>query len=120
MLPPEDYARWTAAQPQGDDLAAQGAEVYRALGCSGCHESGSRVRAPALAGIYGEPQPLAGGGFAVADEGYLRDSILLPQKQVAAGYAPVMPSYQGIASEDQVVALVAYLQVKGQGRSLSR
>ena len=120
VLRPEDYARWTAAQPQGDDLAAQGAQIYRALGCSGCHESGSRVRAPSLAGIYGEPQPLADGGFAVADEGYLRDSIMLPQKQVTAGYAPVMPSYQGIASEDQVVALVAYLQVKGQGRSLSQ
>ena len=117
---PEDYARWTAAQPQGDDLAAQGAKLYRTLGCSGCHEAGSRVRAPALAGIYGQPQPLAGGGWAVVDEAYLRDSIMLPQKQVVAGYDPVMPSYEGIASEEQLVALIAYLQAKQDGRSMAR
>ena len=120
VLTPEAYARWTAAQPQGDDLAAQGAVLYRALGCSGCHEGGARVRAPSLAGIYGRPQPLADGSFAVADEAYLRDSIVQPQKQVVAGYAPVMPSYQGIASEDQIVALVAYLQQQGTGRSMAR
>ena len=120
VLTPEAYARWTAAQPQGDDLAAQGAALFRALGCSGCHIGGARVRAPSLAGIYGRPQSLAGGGFAVADEAYLRDSIMLPQKQVVAGYDPVMPSYQGIASEDEVVALVAYLQQMGNGRSLAR
>ena len=120
VLAPEAYARWTAAQPRGDDLAAQGAALYRSLGCSGCHDGGARVRAPSLAGIYGRPQPLADGSFAVADEAYLRDSIMLPQKQVAAGYDAVMPSYQGIASEDQVVALIAYLEQRGQGRSMAR
>ena len=45
---------------------------------------------------------------------------MLPEKQVVAGYAPVMPSYQGIASEDQVVALVAYLEAKGTPRSMAR
>ena len=116
----DDYARWTAAQPQGQDLAAQGSLLYRSLGCSGCHEAGSRVRAPALAGIAGQPPPLAGGGFAVADDAYLRDSIMLPQKQVVAGYEPVMPRYEGIASEDQLVALIAYLETKNDGRSAAR
>jgi cytochrome c oxidase subunit 2 len=119
-MTPEDYARWTAAQPQGDDLAAQGATLYRTLGCAGCHEPGSRVPAPSLAGIAGQPQPLAGGDFATADEAYLRDSIMLPNKQVVAGYAAVMPSYEGIASEDQVIALVAYLKAGDAGRSLAR
>lgn len=120
VLTPDAYARWAAAQPQGDDLAAQGAKLYRSLGCSGCHEPGSRVPAPSLDGIYGKPQPLQGGGFAVADENYLRDSIMLPQKQVVAGFKPVMPSFEGIASEDQVVALIAYLETKGRGRSMAR
>ena len=120
VMNPEDYARWAAAQPQGDDLAQVGAKLFRSLGCSGCHAGSARVRAPDLAGIYGKPQPLADGSFAVADENYLRDSIMLPQKQVVDGYAAVMPSYEGIASEDQVVALVAYLKALDTGRSAAR
>ena len=120
VLTPEAYARWTSAQPQGDDLAAAGARYYRSLGCAGCHDAGSRVPAPSLAGIAGKPQPLAGGGFAVADENYLRDAIMLPGKQVVAGYQPVMPSYQGIASEDQIIALIAFLKANDAGRSSAR
>ena len=111
---PADYARWSSAQPQGDSLADQGARLFVSMGCTGCHGGSAVVRAPALAGVYGRAVPLAGGGFATADEAYLRDSILAPEKQVVAGYAPVMPSYQGVASEEDVVRLVAYLK---SGRS---
>lgn len=107
---PGDYARWTAAQPQGDTLADQGKRLFVSMGCSGCHGGSTVVRAPSLAGVYGRPVPLEGGGFVQADEAYLRDSILLPQKHVVAGYAGVMPSYQGVASEEDVIRLVAYLK----------
>ena len=107
---PTDYARWTAAQPQGDSLADQGAVLFERMGCSGCHGGSTRIRAPNLQGIYGRPQPVEGGGFVTADESYLRDSILLPQKDVVAGYAPIMPSYQGVASEDDLIRLIAYLK----------
>ena len=107
---PADYARWSAAQPQGDTLADQGRMLFDRLGCSGCHGASARVRAPSLAGVYGRQVPIEGGGFVTADEGYLRDSILLPQKRVVAGYAPVMPAYEGVASEDDVIRLVAYLK----------
>lgn len=107
---PADYARWSSAQPQGDSLADQGAKLFVQMGCSGCHGGSAVVRAPSLAGLYGKPVPIAGGGFVTADEGYLRDSILMPQKQVVAGYAPIMPAYEGTASEDDVVKLVAYLK----------
>ncbi len=110
VLSQPDYARWTAAQPQGDSLADQGARLFRQAGCSGCHGGSDRIRAPSLAGLYGRPVPVEGGGFVTADEGYLRDSILLPQKQIVAGYAPIMPSYQGVLSEDDVIRLVAYLK----------
>ena len=107
---PSDYARWSAAQPQGDTLADQGRRLYVSMGCSGCHGGSAVVRAPNLVGLYGKPVPLEGGGFAQADEGYLRDSILLPHKQIVAGYAPVMPSYDGVASEEDVIRLVAFLK----------
>ncbi|SEM57187.1 cytochrome c oxidase subunit 2 [Sphingomonas gellani] len=105
-----DFARWIDAQPQGDSLADQGAVLFRRMGCTGCHGGSSRIRAPSLAGVFGRQQPLEGGGFVTADESYLRDSILLPNKQVVAGYQPVMPSYQGVASEDDLIRLIAYLK----------
>ena len=107
---PQEFARWTAAQPQGDSLADQGAKLFVQMGCSGCHGASQTVRAPNLAGVFGRQVPLQGGGFVTADEGYLRDSILLPEKHVVAGYAPVMPSYTGVASEEDVIRLVAYLK----------
>ena len=110
IVPPQDYARWTAAQPQGDDLAHQGEALFHSLGCSGCHAPGSSVHAPDLHGVYGHPVHLADGRTVIADEAYLRDSILLPDKDIVAGFSPIMPSFTGVASEDQLVALLAYLK----------
>lgn len=107
---PASYAAWIDAQPQGDTLADQGATLFVRMGCSGCHGGSDRIRAPDLRGVYGHPVPIESGGFATADEGYLRDSILLPEKQIVAGYAPIMPSYAGVASEEDVIRLVAYLK----------
>jgi len=105
-----DYVRWLAAEAPSEDLAAQGQRVFAQAGCGGCHGAGSAVRAPALAGLYGRRVPLADGRFVTADEAYLRDSILLPRRDVAAGYQPVMPSFESALSEDQLVALIAYLK----------
>jgi cytochrome c oxidase subunit 2 len=110
IVAPQDYARWTAAQPQGDDLARQGEALFHSLGCSGCHAPGSSVHAPDLHGIFGRPVQLSDGRTVTADEAYLRDSILLPNKDVVAGFQPIMPSFTGVASEQQLVALLAYLE----------
>ena len=91
-------------------MADQGARLFQRMGCSGCHGASARVRAPSLAGVYGRQVPVDGGGFVTADEGYLRDSILQPRKVIVAGYAPVMPAYEGVASEEDVIRLVAYLK----------
>jgi cytochrome c oxidase subunit 2 len=107
---PQDYARWTSAQPEGDDLAHQGAALFRSLGCSGCHTPGSTVHAPDLHGLYGRPVQLADGRTVTADEAYLRDSILLPAKNRVAGFPPLMPNFTGTVSEGQVIELVAYLK----------
>ncbi|MGH6994038.1 MAG: cytochrome c oxidase subunit II [Caulobacteraceae bacterium] len=115
VMPAAAYGAWAHAQPAGSDLAEQGRQLFTSLGCAGCHSPGSQVRAPDLAGVYGHPVQLSDGRTAIADEGYLRDSILLPNKDIVAGFAPEMPSYQGVASESNVIALVAYL--KSLGRS---
>ena len=97
IVAPQDYARWTAAQPEGDDLAHQGAALFASLGCSGCHNApGAVVHAPDLHGVYGHLVQLSDGRTVMADEAYLRDKILLPNRDIPAGYAPDMPSFRGV------------------------
>ncbi len=109
VMQPAAYADWLQNHAS-EGLAAQGAALFRRFGCSGCHGAQSGVHAPSLENLYGSSVPLADGSQVRADERYLRDSILLPNKQVAAGYVPVMPSYAGRISEEDVLALVAYLK----------
>ncbi len=110
VMRPAQFAQWLASGPPQSDLAARGFELYRRLGCSGCHEPTSTVHAPGLSGLFGETVHLSDGSTVSADEAYLRDSILLPNKQVVAGFDPVMPSFQGQLDEDDLIALIAFIK----------
>lgn len=113
-MTPEDYEAWLARQEAPAAPAVKGRQLFAAYGCGGCHGAGSTVHAPDLAGIYGRPVQLQGGGTVIADDDYIRDSILLPTKHVVAGYAPVMPSFKGQASEADILALAAYIRALGE------
>ncbi|MBI1200228.1 MAG: cytochrome c oxidase subunit II [Phenylobacterium sp.] len=113
VMRPEAYARWLAQAGTDGSLADQGFKLFRAHGCSGCHSDQSTRRAPALAGLYGRATPLEDGRIVTADDQYLRDSILYPARDVAAGYAPIMPTFAGQLSEAEVLRLVAYLKSLG-------
>lgn len=110
VMSPADYGRWLAAGPAQPSTAQYGFALFRQLGCSGCHDPRSTVHAPSLDGVYGRTVHLQDGRSVVADANYLRDSILVPAKDVVAGFAPVMPSYAGQVSEEDIAALIAYLQ----------
>jgi cytochrome c oxidase subunit 2 len=114
VLDPADYEAWLARQDVSGTLASEGAALFRQLGCSGCHIGGGgvpgTVRAPPLDHLYGKPVPLSDGSIVIADERYIRDSILMPRSQVVAGYAPLMPSFAGRVSEDELIRLVAYIK----------
>lgn len=110
VLQQEDYARWLAAQPQGDGLAKEGETIFRARGCSGCHSQISQVHAPSLNGVYGRKVQLADGRSVKADEAYLRDSMLKPRRDVVAGFEPIMPSYAGVLSDGEIISLTAYIR----------
>jgi cytochrome c oxidase subunit II len=110
VMQPAQFAAWLAEGPARSSLAAQGFEIFRRAGCSGCHEPTSTVHAPGLTGLFGRPVHLSDGTTVIADETYIRDSILLPQKQVVVGFDPVMPSFQGQLDEDEITALIAYIQ----------
>lgn len=119
-MAPEAYAAWLAAQPHGEDLAGQGAQLLTSFGCTGCHGAHARVPAPPLAGLYGSQVVLADGSRVTADEDYLRESIVRPEARAVAGYPAVMPAYQDVASEEQVVAMIAAIRALDQGRSEAR
>jgi cytochrome c oxidase subunit 2 len=110
LMTPDDYARWSTAQPPAENLAREGEALFRTLGCSGCHAERSSVHAPDLHGVFGRQVHLTDGRTVTADEAYLRDAILLPRKDIVAGYQPIMPSYQGTASEEQLQKLLGYLK----------
>jgi cytochrome c oxidase subunit 2 len=110
VMKPEDYAAWLIAGVPSDSLTAGGERLFRDLGCSGCHMGSSVIRSPRLEGVYGRPVPLASGELVTADDQYIRDSILLPASQIAAGYSNAMPTFQGRVSEEQIIQLIAYVR----------
>jgi cytochrome c oxidase subunit 2 len=110
VMNPTDYQNWLTQGQPGSTLARAGERLFRELGCSGCHVGQSVVRAPPLEGLFGKPVPLSNREVVIADEAYLRDSILLPAKQIVAGYTNDMPSFTGKVSEEQLLELIAYLK----------
>lgn len=91
--------------------AEAGARLYKIRGCAQCHSvDGSAGIGPTLSGLFGEAVPLVGGGSVVAEENYLRESILEPQAKVVAGFQPVMPTYKGRLTDAEITALIAYIK----------
>lgn len=109
------FERWMSRQDTTGTLASEGKALFGQFGCGGCHGGNGTVRAPPLEGLYGKRVPLNDGTLQIVDERYLRDSILRPRAQIVASYQPLMPSYEGRISEDELVKLVAYLKSLGGG-----
>jgi cytochrome c oxidase subunit 2 len=65
-------------------------------------------RGPVLKGLFGKPILLTGGQTVTMDDAYIRESILNPQAKVVAGFQPVMPTFQGLVTEEQLLQLIAY------------
>jgi cytochrome c oxidase subunit 2 len=102
-------------------VAAAGERVYQAQGCPTCHEArGASARGPSLAGLAGTSVPLTGGGAVTADDDYLRESIVAPQARLVDGYPPIMPTYQGLVSEEELMQLIAYIKSLAPARAAGR
>lgn len=115
VMNPSQYALWLSGHATSESLAARGAALFRSRGCSGCHGTNASVPAPDLQGLYGHSVHLSDGTSVIADERYLHDSILLPDTQVVAGYAPIMPSFSGQLTEEDMLALIAYIKSLSPG-----
>ncbi|WP_246725199.1 c-type cytochrome, partial [Beijerinckia sp. L45] len=110
IMQPADYQTWLTHAASSQTLVSAGETVFQSYGCSACHRANSTVKAPSLAGLYGKPVPLEGGGTVIADDSYIRDKILNPDAQKIAGYKQTMPSYEGKIPEDDLIRLVAYIK----------
>lgn len=122
-LPPEDYERWLSTGQVGVPMRVSGAELFERLACNTCHREGAATpdlpsRGPTLAGLFGTEVTLVGGDTVTADEGYIRRSILEPQAQVVAGWQPIMPTFKGQVTEEQLATLVDYIRtLPGAGQA---
>ena len=118
VMEPREFDDWLSGNVGSTTPAAAGQQLYQTLGCASCHgANGEGGRGPTLAGIFGNNQALQGGGTARVEEGYIRESILNPQAKLVSGFGPIMPTFQGQVSEDQMMQLIAYiksLHVEGQ------
>jgi cytochrome c oxidase subunit II len=110
VLTPEDYQKWTQGSTSGMSLAQNGERLFASMGCNACHSGSAAARGPNLAGVFGSKLQLTSGSEVLVNEAYLRDAILNPSQHVTAGYAPIMPTYQGQVSEDGLIDLVEYIK----------
>ena len=110
VMEPAQYQSWlSGGQPMGS-LSQTGQGIFQSLGCSTCHRMDTQGRGPNLMGVFGKPVLLEDGRTVTADENYIRESILSPAAKVVSGFKPIMPTFQGIVSEEQLNALVAYIK----------
>lgn len=109
----QDYEAWLSGGAAEGSLAQRGQALFSQFGCATCHKSDGTGTCPKLEGVYGTDVQLASGQKVKADDSYVRESILDPIAKVVAGYQPIMPTFQGIASEEQIQQLVAYVKSIG-------
>jgi len=141
VMDPAAYQQWLSASPAavaaapgggdgaaaggggGESMAAKGEALFTQLGCNACHQAAPGALGPNLAGVFGSQVPLEDGTTVPADVNYLRQSILNPQGQLVKGYQPIMPTFKGQVSEEQLQQIIEYIKSlkatagNGQGHS---
>ena len=111
VMEPREFDNWLTGNVGSTTPAAAGQQLYQSLGCASCHgANGEGGRGPTLAGLYGKDALITGGQKVRADEVYLRESILNPQAKLVDGFGPIMPTFQGQISEDQILQLLAFIK----------
>jgi cytochrome c oxidase subunit 2 len=111
VMDPSDYAAWlSGSSGENVDPVVAGEKLFVEKACATCHLGNGTGRAPSLNGVYEGTVRLADGSSVTADDAYIRESILNPPAKIVAGYQPVMPSFQGQLTEEQILSLTAYIK----------
>ena len=109
-MEPQDYQKWLVGGASAGGTVASGEELFVAKACNTCHRPDSSARAPVLDGVFGKQVALVDGRTVVADESYVRESILSPATKVVQGYQPIMPTFKDQISEEEIVQLIRYIK----------
>jgi cytochrome c oxidase subunit 2 len=112
--PPGDFEKWLEQASNFLETMSPvdaGRKLFQVRGCQQCHSmDGSAKTGPTLLGVFGRVESTSVGGTVTADENYIRQSILEPNAVVVAGYEPVMPTYQGRLTDQEIAAIIEYLK----------
>ncbi|HUO33161.1 MAG TPA: cytochrome c oxidase subunit II [Bryobacteraceae bacterium] len=109
VMEPQAYQAWLSGGTTGS-LASTGEKLFQDLACANCHHLNDQGRCPNLRNLFGSAVPLSDGRTVKADEAYIRESILNPSAKVVAGYQPIMPTFQGLVTEEGVLQLIEYIK----------
>ncbi len=109
-MEPTAFQAWLGGGNASNSPAAAGEKLFQDLACSSCHRSDAQARGPQLDGLFGHAVTLQSGGTVTADEAYIRESIVNPQAKIVAGFLPIMPTFQGLVTEEQLLQLIAYIR----------
>ena len=111
VMEQRDFDNWLSGNTSNQTPVEAGKELFEAkLGCASCHAGGPNQRGAKLEGVFGTQVKLVGGQTITADEAYIRESILNPGAHIVEGYQPIMPTFKGQVTEEQLVSLVAYIK----------
>ncbi len=114
VMEQRDFDNWLSGNVSGQTPVEAGKDLFEnKLGCASCHAGGPQQRGAKLEGLFGTDVKLVGGQTVKADEEYIRNSILNPSSQIVEGFQPIMPTFKGQVTEEQLVSLVAYIKSLG-------
>jgi cytochrome c oxidase subunit 2 len=110
VMEPSEFQTWLSGGAQEGSLASAGEKLFQDLACNTCHRPDAQGRGPVLQGLFGKTVQLQSGETMTVDEAYVRESILNPSAKVAAGFQPIMPTFQGLVTEEQLLELIEYVK----------
>ena len=110
VMEPDDFQAWLSGGVQEGSLASAGGKLFQDLACNTCHRPDAQGRGPMLQNLFGKQVSLQSGETVIVDEAYIRESILTPGAKVTAGFQPIMPTFQGLVSEEGLLQLIEYVK----------
>jgi cytochrome c oxidase subunit 2 len=112
-MTPEDYQNWLVRGAPEGSLASLGEKLFHQWACANCHHFTGHRFCPNLQNLYGNEVRLSDGSTVIADESYIRESILDPGAKIVEGFKNIMPTFKGQIPEDQLIQLIAYIKAIG-------
>ena len=111
VMEPAAYQAWLTGGAAGPTLAASGEQLFESLACNTCHRPDTAVRGPILAGLLRQPgAPRTTGRPWSPTTTTCASRSSMPAEKIVAGYQPVMPTFKGQVTEEQLLALLRYIK----------